>query len=267
MQKSQKEGVKFLDPNWIFRILVLAVMAIPTFGLISSFQRPLTWISFLVGFGSILLLVPLVLVLILRWVRPPTSALMIQKKLGWGGMIREPNIAYTWVDYEQIAPAMCLATIAVEDNQFALHFGFDFESMREAYLYNKENEIKRGASTITQQVAKNLFLWPEQSYLRKAVEAYFTVLIEAIWSKRRILEVYLNIARFDIDIFGVGAASQSLLGKAASEISTEEACLMAAVLASPVRYHIVEPTHTIRYRQIMISARMKQLGYEYLKYL
>jgi monofunctional biosynthetic peptidoglycan transglycosylase len=135
--------------------------------------------------------------------------------------------------------------------------------MQAAVAYNRsDNRVsdnKRGASTITQQVAKNLFLWPAQSYLRKAVEAYFTLLIEAFWSKRRILEVYLNIAQFGSNIFGVQAAAQHFFGKSALELSTKESALLASVLPSPVRHRVETPSHQVRSRQVMVMVQMKSL--------
>ena len=191
---------------------------------------------------------------------------MIQKQLGWGGMSRpKGKLAYQWVPLHKMPPDLLLAAIVTEDVNFPLHFGIDFEALHKAHEYNKTHAHKRGGSTITQQLAKNLFLWPETSYIRKVIEVYFAFLMEGLWTKRRILEIYLNIVRLDIEIFGVGAAAQQLLGKDVSALTRQEAVLIVSAIASPMRFQIAAPNHTVRLRQTMILARMKQFGEEYLR--
>jgi monofunctional biosynthetic peptidoglycan transglycosylase len=170
------------------------------------------------------------------------------------------NQSHQWINYEDMGSDIILSAIVAEDTYFLIHAGFDWESMRLAYEANKEGQPKRGGSTITQQVAKNLFLWPARSYFRKILEAYFTILLEGSWSKRRILEVYLNIVQFGESVFGVGAASREFFGKSAGELNTKEAALMTAVLPNPIVYRLEEPSHFVRYRQLMILEGMKKVG-------
>jgi monofunctional biosynthetic peptidoglycan transglycosylase len=191
----------------------------------------------------------------LRWIDPPTSTFMLQER--W----RQPDqkLRHAWTDWDRIAGPMKVAVIAAEDQRFPTHHGFDLESIDRALAERERGRI-RGASTISQQVAKNLFLWPGRSWLRKGLEAYFTVLIETLWPKRRILEVYLNIAEFGRGIYGVDAASQTFFGKPAARLTTEEAALLAAVLPSPKRFHANAPSAYVRSRQQWILEQMRSLG-------
>ncbi len=195
-------------------------------------------------------------VLALRWIRPPTTAFMAgaRRRRGPGSAIH-----HEWVPYEGVAPSMRLAAIGAEDAHFVSHAGFDWSGIRRAARHNREGGPRRGASTISQQVAKNLFLWPRRSYVRKALEAYFTVLIEAAWPKRRILEVYLNVAQFGPDVFGVGAASRILLRKDVASLNLQDAALLAAALPSPDRTDIRRPAPAVRLRQMMIMDSVRRL--------
>jgi monofunctional biosynthetic peptidoglycan transglycosylase len=151
---------------------------------------------------------------------------------------------------------------AAEDQKFADHFGFDLQSIQESVLQYREGAALRGASTITQQVAKNLYLWPGRNFLRKGVEAWFALLIELTWPKRRILEVYLNVAEFGPGLYGVPAASRVYFGKPASEISDAEAALLAAVLPNPHRLDVARPSPYVRERQGWILRHMQRLRRE-----
>jgi monofunctional biosynthetic peptidoglycan transglycosylase len=155
---------------------------------------------------------------------------------------------------------MCLAVVAAEDQRFPKHWGFDFASIADAVEEQGERGHLRGASTITQQVARNLFLWQGRSYLRKGLEAYFTVLLELLWPKRRILEVYLNIAEFGEGNFGVGAGAQAFFGKHPIELRTSEAALLAAVLPNPNRLRVRNPSAYVRGRASWVESQMTQLG-------
>ncbi|MDQ2694869.1 MAG: monofunctional biosynthetic peptidoglycan transglycosylase [Pseudomonadota bacterium] len=200
------------------------------------------------------------LVLVLRWLPPPASSLMVQRHataLAAGG---EAAIHYRWTPLADIAPAMALAAVAAEDQKFSRHRGFDLQAIHEALKHNAQGRRLRGASTITQQVAKNLFLWPGRSYLRKGLEAWFTLLIEALWPKQRILEVYLNIVELGGRLFGVEAASRRYFGKPASQLTRAEAALLAAVLPNPHRYRADAPSAYVRRRQDWILTQMRQLG-------
>lgn len=202
----------------------------------------------------------LLLVLALRWVDPPTSAFMLRDAAQASSAKNAYKIRQRWVDWEDISNHAKVAVIAAEDQRFPQHFGFDLESINDALDDMERGRRVRGASTISQQVAKNLFLWPGQSWIRKGLEAYFTVLIELCWSKQRILEVYLNVAEFGPGIYGVGLASQTFFGKSATRINASEAALLAAVLPSPKRMRAANPSPYVRSRQAWILSQMRALG-------
>jgi monofunctional glycosyltransferase len=202
------------------------------------------------------------LVVLYRFVPPAVSGLMVQRRVdAWlEGVAYECH--YRWEPVEKIAPVMGVAVVAAEDQRFARHFGFDWEAIEKAVAHNERSEHKRGASTISQQTAKNLFLWSGRNWARKGLEAYFTVLIEMLWPKERILEVYLNIAEFGDGIYGAEAAAQHYFGKPARALRANEAALLAAVLPSPQRYHADRPSPRVRARQAWILRQMQQLGGE-----
>jgi monofunctional glycosyltransferase len=188
-----------------------------------------------------------------RWIDPPTSAFMIRERL-------VAPIRHRWVDGANISPQLKVAVIAAEDQNFPAHYGFDLKSINDALVDRQRGRRVRGASTISQQVAKNLFLWPQQSWLRKGLEAYFTVLIETLWPKQRILEVYLNVAEFGRGVFGVGAAADVYFHKSAARLNPYDAALLAAVLPSPKRMRVNAPSNYVRERQQWILGQMRGLG-------
>jgi len=200
------------------------------------------------------------LVLLLRWVPPPTSAFMLAERVSAmaGGDFGYSN-AYDWEPLERISPHAAMAAIAAEDQQFPFHAGFDFESIRKAVQHNAKSKRKRGASTISQQVAKNLFLWSGRSWVRKGLEVWFTVLIEAAWPKERILEVYLNVAEFGRGTWGVQAAAQKFFGKDAARLTRREAATLAAVLPNPKRLRVDRPSPYVQRRRDWIMAQMRAL--------
>ena len=203
-------------------------------------------------------------VLCFRAVDPPTSAYIVQCRLGAlleGDWLR---VERDWVDLEQVAPAAALAVVAAEDQKFPRHRGFDLEAIQDALEDGRDGGRVRGASTLSQQVAKNLFLWQGRSWLRKGLEAWFTVWIELLWPKRRILEVYLNLAELGPGVFGVEAASARFFGKPAAELQPREAALLAAVLPNPQRYRVASPSPWVRQRAERILAQMNRLGPGYL---
>jgi monofunctional biosynthetic peptidoglycan transglycosylase len=155
---------------------------------------------------------------------------------------------------------MGVAVIAAEDQNFPDHFGFDWKAIEKAVAHNERSRKKRGASTVSQQTAKNLFLWESRSWVRKGFEVYFTLLLEATWSKRRILEVYLNIVEFGDGVYGVEAASNKYFGKHAKALTQSEAALLAAVLPSPLRLRADAPSSYVRGRQDWILNQMRMLG-------
>ena len=205
--------------------------------------------------------VTMVPVLALRWVDPFTSSFMLRARLqALAAGDSAYRTAYEWVDLEQISPHAALAVIAAEDQLFPYHVGFDLQSIREAVRAAERGQRLRGASTISQQVAKNLFLWPGRSYLRKGLEAWFTVMIETLWPKERILEVYLNLAEFGHGVYGVQAASRRFFGKPASALTRSEAALLAAVLPNPRRFRVDQPSRYVRARRDWILDQMRSLG-------
>lgn len=167
-----------------------------------------------------------------------------------------------WIALDDMSDNLPLAVMASEDNLFMEHSGFDFKSIEKAQEYNAKKHGKkvRGASTISQQTAKNVFLWPQRSWVRKGLEVYFTGLIEIIWGKKRIMEVYLNVIETGKGIYGVEAASQHFFGKSASKISRGEAALIAAVLPNPLKWSPASPTSYIRGRQQWILWNMNNIG-------
>ena len=200
-------------------------------------------------------------VLSLRWVDPQTSAFMIHDRVAaWAEHDTQFNFRHRWVGRAIISPQAKLAVIASEDQKFPDHWGFDIDSINDALEKHARGRKLRGASTISQQVAKNLFLWSGQSWVRKGLEAYFTVLLEACLSKERILEIYLNVAEFGNGVYGVSAASQVYFGKSAAQITAAEGALLAAVLPNPKRLLVNRPSAYVRARQAWILGQMRDLG-------
>ena len=201
--------------------------------------------------------------LLLRFVDPWTSAVMVGDRLDamLGGDFKYSN-RYDWVDLEDISPQAAIAVIASEDQQFPFHAGFDFKSIREAVRHNSHSKRVRGASTISQQVAKNLFLWRGRSWVRKGLEVWYTLLIEWLWPKERILETYLNIAEMSSATFGVEAAAQKLFHKPARRLTRRQAALLAAVLPNPKRLHAEAPSRYVSQRADFIQGQMRALGGE-----
>ncbi|HGY3717584.1 monofunctional biosynthetic peptidoglycan transglycosylase [Citrobacter sp. Res13-Sevr-PEB04-36] len=194
----------------------------------------------------------------------PFSAVMAERQIsawlhGDFGYVAHSD----WVSMDEISPWMGLAVIAAEDQKFPQHWGFDVSAIEKALAHNERNESRiRGASTLSQQTAKNLFLWDGRSWVRKGLEAGITLGMETVWSKKRILTIYLNIAEFGDGVFGVEAASQRYFHKPASRLSQSEAALLAAVLPNPLRFKANAPSGYVRNRQAWIMRQMRQLGGE-----
>ena len=202
-----------------------------------------------------------VAVLLMRWIDPRTSAFMLESRIAAAARAdRGYRTDYRWVDFDEISPHVAIAVVASEDQKFPRHTGFDFDAIADALEDSADGGPMRGASTISQQVAKNLFLWPGRSFVRKAIEAYFTVMLEALWPKRRILEVYLNVAEFGPGVFGVGAASARYFGKPPGRLDREEAARLAAVLPAPRQLHADRPSAYVRSRTARIAQEMSRLG-------
>jgi monofunctional biosynthetic peptidoglycan transglycosylase len=202
-------------------------------------------------------------VLIFRWVNPPYSAFMAESQISaWVSGERAYVYRRTWADLDRISPNLALAVVASEDQKFPEHWGFDVEAIEKAYQLNRHSHHVHGASTISQQVAKNLYLWSGRSYFRKALEAWFTVLIEACWPKRRILEIYLNIAEFGYGTYGAEAAAQRFFHKAAARLSRSDAAVLAAVLPNPEHWSAAAPPRYVLERRDWILNQMQALGGE-----
>ncbi len=208
----------------------------------------------LVAIGLWSLVISLLWVLLLAIVPPPVTWEMVTQAKAHGGVER------TWVPLSKISPAMPLAVIAAEDQKFFDHFGFDIEAMRKAMAHNDRSKRVRGASTISQQTAKNVFLWPGRNFVRKGLEAWFTLLMETFWSKDRILEMYLNVAETGKGRFGAEATAQRCFKRSAAKLTDSQAALIAAVLPSPRRFNACSPSAFVQRRQAWILRQMRQLG-------
>lgn len=191
----------------------------------------------------------------LRWLNPPTSSFILQRHLS-AVSDQSPKIRYRWVDRRAIAPSLAAAVQAAEDQKFQNHFGFDFESIASAL--EASGGRGRGASTITQQVAKNLYLWPGRSLFRKGLEAYLALALELFLPKDRILELYLNLAEFGPNVFGAEAGSQHHFGKPAAELTDHECTLFAAVLPNPAKMSASKPSEYVRERAMEIASELKR---------
>lgn len=219
----------------------------------SIFRRFIRHAAWLLA-GTAVLLVTVLLVL--RFLNPPTTAFMLAHSLGE----TDGKVHHQWIDYSRISPWMPLAVVASEDQRFPEHWGVDFTAIRKALDEYQAGEGLRGASTITQQTAKNLFLWNGRSFIRKALEAGLALGLEAFWSKQRILEVYLNIAEFGPGIYGVEAASRAYFGVSARDLSRSQAARLAAVLPNPKALSAGNPSPYVWERAAWVQRQMQQLN-------
>lgn len=208
---------------------------------------------FLLRAGAIFILLSVVVAKSYDWLPPPLTPLMLLRVFEGHGIHKD------WERYENISPNLVRAVIAAEDARFCEHGGFDWEAIGKAWKRNQTARRIRGGSTISNQTAKNVFLWPARSYLRKGLEFYFTGLIELFWSKKRIMEVYLNVVEFGPGIYGAEAGARAHFRKAARDLTRHEAALLAAVLPNPVRWSASNPTGYIRHRAGTIAARMNDV--------
>lgn len=209
--------------------------------------------------GGVLLLAIVAVVAALRFVNPPATAFMLHARMEawWEG--DSMAIAHRWVPAGCIAGSLKLAVMAAEDQKFAAHRGFDLDQIADALQTAGQGGRLRGASTLSQQTVKNLFLWPGQSWLRKGLEAGLTVLVEALWPKTRILEVYLNVAELGPGVYGAAAAAERYFGKPAADLTASESALLAAVLPNPRMLRAGAPSAYVRERQVWIRAQMRQV--------
>lgn len=219
-------------------------------------QRIFFWVRRLVLF---FFLSTLLVVILYSFLRVPITPLML---IRWGeGLFSENGVGIhkTWKPIEQISPNMVQAVVASEDNRFLEHFGFDLKAIEKARKHNERSRRKHGASTITQQTAKNVFLWPSRTWVRKGLEAYFTLLVEVFWSKERIMEVYLNVIEMGPGIYGAEAASRKYFGHSAKKLTRGEAALIAAALPDPRRRNPARPSSYLKKRQGQILRNMNNI--------
>lgn len=229
-------------------------------------QKIFSIFKWILKFAIIFFISTVLLVFVMRWINPVTSSIMVQRQISGFLSGDFDLVKYRWVNYDDVSKYVPIAFVAAEDQNFPNHFGFDFKQIEKALKENKRGKRIRGASTITQQVAKNLFLWEGKSFLRKGIEAYFTILIELLWDKKRILEVHINIVELGKDIFGVGVASLAYFKKPPGKLTISQAALLAAVLPNPIKYSVIKPSGYVRGRQNWIIRQINSLGGpEYLK--
>jgi len=199
-------------------------------------------------------------VLLYKFVNPPFTLLMIERGFERKADGKDWKVDKTWVPFDQISINLKKAAVASEDQLFLEHHGFDLKAIERAIDKNQHSSKLIGGSTISQQTAKNVFLWPGRSYIRKAFEAYFTMLIEALWSKERIMEVYLNVIEMGDGIYGIEAASQDYFNRPAARLTKHQAALIVGVWPNPLKWSPVKPTAYIRHRSYLIMKNMRRLG-------
>lgn len=219
-------------------------------GFVNKVFRLLRWL--VLGFlGSSILIT-----LLYRWIPPPVTPLMVIRVIQQISDGKDVRLKKDWVSLQEISPNLPQAVVASEDNEFLEHYGFDFEAIQKAQKFNETHKKTKGASTISQQTAKNVFLWPDRSWIRKGLEVYFTGLIELLWGKERIMEVYLNVIEMGDGYYGAEAASRHFFNKPASHMSRSEAALIAATLPNPRIFRADKPSDYIRRKQGRIIAIM-----------
>jgi len=199
-------------------------------------------------------------VLLFKFVNPPFTWLMIQRGFERKADGKDWKVDKKWVDFDDIADNMKRAAVAAEDQTFLENHGFDFKAIERAIQKNAKSKKLIGGSTISQQTAKNVFLYPGRSFVRKGFEAWFTILIETFWSKKRIMEVYLNVIEMGDGIYGIEAASQAYFHKPASQLTRRQAAAIAVIFPSPLRWSATNPTRYLRHRQYLIMKNMRRLG-------
>ncbi len=199
-------------------------------------------------------------VLLFRFVNPPFTWLMIERGFQRKTAGKDWKIDKQWKSFDEISDNMKRAAVAAEDQTFLEHHGFDFQAIEKAIEKNKHSKKLIGGSTISQQTAKNVFLWEGRSLLRKGIEAWFTTLIEVFWSKKRIMEVYLNEIEMGDGIYGIEAASEAYFHKSASDLTKHEAAAIAVIFPSPLKWSATNPTRYLKHRQYLIIKNMRRLG-------
>lgn len=219
------------------------------------------WLRWMLILPLLFVAITVLQVLALRFIDPPLTAFMAGRQVeAWIEGEDDYRLVYDWRDREEISPNLPLALIAAEDQRFLEHNGFDFEAIEKARANNAKGRRIKGASTISQQLAKNLFLWKGRSYVRKGLEAWYTVLIEALWPKRRIIEVYANVVEYGDGVYGAQAAARVFFRKDAARLTPAEAARLAAVLPNPRKYSVDKPGRWVQGRTRNIQRQMNALG-------
>ena len=225
-------------------------------------RRRIRWLRWLFLWLPLLFVsISVLQVLSLRWLNPPTSAFMLERRVAaWRDGEQDFHLHYRWRSLDEISRWLPISVVASEDQKFPEHEGFDFEAIDKAIDRNREGKRVHGASTISQQVAKNLFLWGGRNYVRKGLEAWYTVLIEHLWSKQRIMEVYVNIAEFGNGVYGADAAAHDLFRTTAARLTPAQCARLAAVLPNPRHWSAVAPNAYVLRHAAWIQRQITQLG-------
>lgn len=219
------------------------------------------WLRWVLALPWLFLLASVLQVAILRLVDPPFSSFMaIRQFQAWGSGDWTYRSAHAWRDFDDISTTLPVALVAAEDQNFAIHHGFDLKAIETARENNARGRKVRGASTISQQLAKNLFLWSGRSWVRKGIEAWYTLLIETLWPKARILELYANFAEFGDGVYGAQAAARTFFGKDAKHLNATQSARLAAVLPNPKRYQAGRPGPYVQRRTRAIERQMRHIG-------
>jgi monofunctional glycosyltransferase len=199
-------------------------------------------------------------VILFRFVNPPITSLMILRGFEQKAAGKPWKIEKSWKSFDEISDPMKRAAVAAEDQSFLENHGFDFNAMERAYKKNEHSKKLIGGSTISQQTAKNVFLWPGRSIIRKGFEAWCTLLMEVFWGKKRIMEVYLNVIEMGDGVYGAEAAAQTYFHKPASQLNNHEAAAIASIFPSPLKWSATNPSAYVRHRQYLIMRNMRRLG-------
>jgi monofunctional biosynthetic peptidoglycan transglycosylase len=216
--------------------------------------------SFLLKLFIAFILLSVLLVVAFRYIPVPVTPLMLIRCVEQSAAGKPLRIYKSWQPISRISPNLQLAVVSSEDQKYLNHMGFDMQAIQEDIAYNKTHKTKRGASTISQQTAKNVFLWPSRSFVRKGFEVYFTFLIELVWSKERIMEVYLNVIEMGDGIYGAEAASQFYFHKHAKDLTPPQAAAIASILPDPIKWKLANPPYFVVARQAWILRQMANLG-------